>query len=527
MFLVVSTIYAQIPPDFKNGIIVGNSSSEPTGYKMGQMYFNSADSLMYFYDGNRWKLSGVLQALDEGNGIGYRYANADLSKMTDIGANSLDLTTVFGGDTDYGVGSNGGFSFGADNKLPRSASNFGSHITMGFGNTVQGYYNNMAFGLSNTITNGYSFFTAGYENTANMTPQIGQGASLGNFNSNTNYWNFNVGSGLINKWKGSVAVGMGNVDTSEGVTASDRPIFIVGNGNLNSSTVNYGQVLSRSDAFRVLANGTVEMGNDLANGLGNVVNVKTIDTTSAMYLPFTFQSDKITTSANTNITYFFSNINDIEGTATTGSVRNFYNSLDINQTSTSSGVSAIHNSVRYQNGGSNNVTTLYNFFNDLDITTSQTATHSFVASAIHSTTIDAPNLTVTNLYGTNIDLNVQDGTVSNILPLRIDIDQNGANSDILDGAYITVDGGIDIAEAESNGILVIESLVDLPSELAGTLQAKALITDTFTFATLPTGVVGMTATITDASAVSYRGVASGGGSDTALVFYDGTQWIYH
>jgi len=527
MFLVVSTIYAQIPPDFKNGIIVGNNSSAPTGYKMGQMYFNSADSLMYFYDGNRWKLSGVLQALDEGNGLGYRYANADLSKMTDIGSNALDLTTVFGGDTDYGVGSDSGFSFGSDNKLPRTASNFGMHLTMGFGNTVQGYYNNMAFGLSNTITNGYSFFTAGYENTANMTPTVGQGASLGNFNSNTNYWNFNIGSGLINKWKGSVAVGMGNVDSAEGVTASDRPIFIVGNGDLNSTTVNYGQVLSRSDAFRVLANGTVEMGNNFVTGIGSVINERSRDTTNSNYLPVVFQNDHVATTNNTNLTWFLNNIVELEGDANTGSTRGFNNRLGIEGNGTSDFIIGVYNDLNYNNGGNNDITAFYGLYNDMSVATDSTATHDFTIAGVYNVSLTAPNVTTDNLYGASYDLSVQNGTVNNINGLRIDIDQNGTNSDILDGAFIFVDGGINIAEAETNGILVIESVVDLPSELAGTLQAKALITDTFTFATLPTGVVGMTATITDASSVSYRGVASGGGSDTALVFYDGTQWIYH
>jgi hypothetical protein len=50
----------------------------------------------------------------------------------------------------------------------------------------------------------------------------------------------------------------------------------------------------------------------------------------------------------------------------------------------------------------------------------------------------------------------------------------------------------------------------------------------YTFATLPASpITGMLAYITDADTISYRAVAVGGGSDTALVFYDGTDWIYH
>ena len=48
-----------------------------------------------------------------------------------------------------------------------------------------------------------------------------------------------------------------------------------------------------------------------------------------------------------------------------------------------------------------------------------------------------------------------------------------------------------------------------------------------TFAGLPSPASqGMIATITDGSSVSYRAIASGSGSDTVIVLYDGTNWIY-
>ncbi|MGK0447034.1 MAG: hypothetical protein ACJA2M_000805 [Polaribacter sp.] len=49
----------------------------------------------------------------------------------------------------------------------------------------------------------------------------------------------------------------------------------------------------------------------------------------------------------------------------------------------------------------------------------------------------------------------------------------------------------------------------------------------YTFATLPAGPIGLIAHITDASTISYRADAAGGGSAYALVTYDGTKWIYH
>lgn len=531
MVLVTFVVFSQIPPDFKNGIIVGNDTSNPTGYKMGQMYFNSVDSLTYKYNGVNWKTFDVIQALDEGNGIGYRYATSDLASFAPIGANALDLTTISGADTDYGVASSGGFSFGTDNKLPTTSGgglgNFGLHIALGFDNTVRGYYGNLAWGLSNTIDDGYNAFALGYQNTVDFTPTVGQGGAIGNFNNNTNYWNINIGNGLINKWKGSVAVGMGNEDTAEGVTDADRPIFIIGNGNLSDNTVSYGNVLNRSDAMRVLANGEVQIGNQAKSGLGNVVNVRQTDTLTSNYFPNTFQVDKVVNSNNSNLSYFFSTIADIEGSANTGVVRGLNNSLDVNGTGMPTFTIGFANELRLQDGGNNNNTGVYGQNNLLNVTTSATQTTNFLVGNINQITVNADNYTATQLYGNSIDINLTSGTTNNLQALRIDVDQDAVNGTITDGAYLQFDTGIDIPSATTNGILVIESLVDLPSEMAGTFQAKALITDTFTFATLPTGVIGMTATITDAGAVTYRGVASGGGANIALVFYDGTQWIYH
>ena len=48
-----------------------------------------------------------------------------------------------------------------------------------------------------------------------------------------------------------------------------------------------------------------------------------------------------------------------------------------------------------------------------------------------------------------------------------------------------------------------------------------------TFANLPAGIEGQIRYITDADAISYRATAVGGGTEKALVFFDGTNWIYH
>ena len=47
----------------------------------------------------------------------------------------------------------------------------------------------------------------------------------------------------------------------------------------------------------------------------------------------------------------------------------------------------------------------------------------------------------------------------------------------------------------------------------------------YTVATLPTGVLGMIAYVTDATAPTYLGTLTGGGSIKCPVFYNGTSWV--
>lgn len=77
--------------------------------------------------------------------------------------------------------------------------------------------------------------------------------------------------------------------------------------------------------------------------------------------------------------------------------------------------------------------------------------------------------------------------------------------------------GTDADDNMKTVTFTVESLVDLVTKIQG-----------YTFDTLPTTpAIGDIAYITDASSVAYRSVATGGGSNTAIVFYDGTNWLYH
>jgi len=55
--------------------------------------------------------------------------------------------------------------------------------------------------------------------------------------------------------------------------------------------------------------------------------------------------------------------------------------------------------------------------------------------------------------------------------------------------------------------------------------AIPIITPGYTVATLPTGVTGMRAHVTDANATTFLSTVAGGGSNTVPVFYNGTNWV--
>ena len=81
-------------------------------------------------------------------------------------------------------------------------------------------------------------------------------------------------------------------------------------------------------------------------------------------------------------------------------------------------------------------------------------------------------------------------------------------------------GGSDKVTVNSTSMTVSHNVV-----MGG--SSSLLILKGYTVATLPTGVIGATAFVTDASGPSYLATVVGGGSVKCPVFYDGTNWVCH
>lgn len=84
--------------------------------------------------------------------------------------------------------------------------------------------------------------------------------------------------------------------------------------------------------------------------------------------------------------------------------------------------------------------------------------------------------------------------------------------------------------SESGGFVTVNS----DAQFQGSVEFNDIVTfdnlallKSYTVATLPTGAItGAIAYVTDGSSPTYRGTATGGGSEKCLVFYDGTVWRF-
>ena len=103
---------------------------------------------------------------------------------------------------------------------------------------------------------------------------------------------------------------------------------------------------------------------------------------------------------------------------------------------------------------------------------------------------------------------------------------SGSNNVILgsyDGAAAPISGTGD------NYIVLSDGVGNIGAYWDGTTKIQyaqgPIVTKGYTVATLPAGVTGARAHVTDATAPTFLGTLTGGGTVTCPVFYDGTAWV--
>ena len=98
--------------------------------------------------------------------------------------------------------------------------------------------------------------------------------------------------------------------------------------------------------------------------------------------------------------------------------------------------------------------------------------------------------------------------------------KGSANYLQIDGAATTVSPTISALGSDTNINLTLT-----PKGTGSIIASSPIILKSYTVATLPTGVEGMRAYVTDATAPTYLGTLTGGGAVKCPVFYNGTAWV--
>lgn len=174
------------------------------------------------------------------------------------------------------------------------------------------------------------------------------------------------------------------------------------------------------------------------------------------------------------------------------------------------------------------------------VTSASVATTAFVTTVASKWTQTAND--ITNINSGNVGINVTSPTTGKLVVKA---------SGVADSAHafsVLSTGGVERAYIESTGNINAQyvygtvlnsnifqdasgstSLVNTSGSWVSSKQIKAptLNTTGYTVATLPTGIIGAMAYVTDALAPSYMATVVGGGSVVIPVFYNGTNWVAH
>lgn len=139
---------------------------------------------------------------------------------------------------------------------------------------------------------------------------------------------------------------------------------------------------------------------------------------------------------------------------------------------------------------------------------------------------DDAGTTKINFYneaGTEIDQEISTGTGNDFIKInRLSNYDNGTQMFFIN--HSSIPRFSSIGEPDTEILKTVELTVYQGS---GKLTEDAFLrAQEYTVATLPTGVRGQIAIVVDAYTPTFGAVASGGGSEVALVLYNGTDWIY-
>lgn len=271
----------------------------------------------------------------------------------------------------------------------------------------------------------------------------------------------------------------GYSETVSGVTGQ----HLIKIGDVNDVYTNTKVIIDTENEFIKLNAGngvfsdviTLGIDENVSNPYNAKLNVNSdIVTTNGNEFPILNTINKRNSTNSLDLVYGISNLVEHDGDGNISQLRGIHNRVRSDGAGSPDIMLAQNNNVSYRNIGSENITLMSASDNYVDIEdTVGSGTIKNVIGTRGNVKVNNENVKVVNAFGGGFQLELEKGTVDNFVGVHIDIDQS-AGTTLLDGNYLEFGTGIDLAQAQTNNIKVIESFVDLPSEFAGTIEAKEL-----------------------------------------------------
>ena len=215
---------------------------------------------------------------------------------------------------------------------------------------------------------------------------------------------------------------------------------------------------------------TIGLDENVTNPFDANLNINTgIVTSIRNDFPIYNSINKQNAANNTDLVYNIVNLTEHDGAGDISQLRGMFNRVRSDGAGSPLEMIAGLNQVEYRNIGSNTVNLMSAVEAQVDITnTAGTGTVGSMVGVRGQITIDNPNVTMPLGYAGVFEIELQSGTIGDFHVVELDFDQSGGTW--TSGSYLLVQTGVDLVQAEANGIKVIDSRVNLPSTFVGTVE---------------------------------------------------------
>ena len=198
-----------------------------------------------------------LEAINEGNGIGYRIVGRDVARYGNIGSNAVDFSFSSGASSVRGSTGDYSATFG-DDTVNNESYSFATGYANNLNSDGTGALYNVVHGIENLTYNGsQANIVSGEKNTVGIsgqsmsgTPRTWYGITSGISNdSYAGAGSHLLGANLVNGAGGSTVIGVSNIDVTQTVATQtqhtwfgndlskgNNALFVIGNGAYNTAS---------------------------------------------------------------------------------------------------------------------------------------------------------------------------------------------------------------------------------------------------------------------------------------------------